>query len=186
MLAMQYSVRLPRDFDVDRVYKHVSERSRLFEGCPGLKHKFYLYDPDAHIYAPFYIWEDAQAAQDFLLNNLFNGVIERFGRPRVRSWQIIDLDFGSYKEEPGYLLSCIDKLQATKPLGGLIDQEKANHRDTLRQPGLYAHMVLLDADRWEIGRVGLWQSEERAVQPPADCVVGYDVLKMNQDLRGAA
>ncbi|PHQ70326.1 MAG: hypothetical protein COB93_05785 [Sneathiella sp.] len=186
MLAMQYSVRLPEDFDVEQVYQHVSMRSRLFEGRPGLRHKFYLYDAEDHIYAPFYIWENSQVAQDFLFDNLFSGVIETFGRPRVRSWQIVDFDYGSSSEEPTFLRSAIDKVPSQLPLGKAMEKEKQEHQDTLGKPGLFAHMVLLDPDRWEIGRFGLWRSREEAVPTSADCIHGFDVLKVNQDLQGAA
>jgi hypothetical protein len=186
MLAMQYSVRLPGDFDVERVNQHVSARSPLFDGCPGLRHKFYLYDPEEHIYAPFYIWENSQVAQDFLLDNLFNGVIENFGRPRVRTWQIIAFDYGDFKGEPTFLRSAIDKVHANKPLKPLMEAEKKEHQHTLNRPGLFAHMVLLDPDRWEVGRFSLWQSKDVAVGRAADCISIYDVLEMNQEVRGAA
>lgn len=186
MLAMQYSVRLPKEFTIEQVNQHVSKRSQLFKDCPGLKHKFYLYDPEENIYAPFYIWENSQYAQNFLLNKLFSGVVERFGRPRVRSWQILDMDFGTYKKDPGYMRCSVDKVPSNKPLAQVINHEKAIHRDTLAKEGLYAHLVLLDADRWEIARFGFWENEDRVEEATADCVVGYDVLKMNQHLQGAA
>ncbi|MEH6547097.1 MAG: DUF4865 family protein [Sneathiella sp.] len=186
MLAMQYSVRLPREFDIDQVYEHVSTRSPLFDGFPGLKHKFYLYDPEEHIYAPFYIWENTQSAQDFLLHNLFNGVIEAFGRPRVRSWQIIEFDKGSCKEEPTFLYTSFDKAGSQKPLTDIMKDEKLEHQAQLGKAGLYANMVLLDPDRWEIGHFGFWQNRDNAVAVNADCVTQYDVLKMNHELLGVA
>ena len=186
MLAMQYSVRLPEDFDAKKIYEHVATRSPLFDGCPGLRHKFYLYDADEHVYAPFYIWENAKYAQDFLLNNLFSGVVEIFGRPRVRSWQIMEFDYGTSHEEPGFLYAAIDKVPAKKPLAELMRQEKEHHKSMLKEPGLYAHMVLLDPDRWEKGQFSLWRSREQTKAEPADCVYGYEVLKSYQHLQGAA
>lgn len=186
MLAMQYSVRLPREFDIDQVYKHVSTRSPLFDGFPGLKHKFYLYDPEEHIYAPFYIWENTQSAQEFLLHNLFNGVIEAFGRPRVRSWQIIEFDMGISQEQPTFLYTSFDKAGCQKPLTEIMKDEKKAHQAMLSREGLYANMVLLDPDRWEIGRFGFWQNRANAIPVTADCVSEYDVLQMNHELRGAA
>ncbi|MZR31041.1 DUF4865 family protein [Sneathiella litorea] len=186
MLAMQYSVRLPQDFDETQIHKHVAARSRLFEGCPGLRHKFYLYDVEEHVYAPFYIWENAQFAQDFLLNNLFNGVTETFGRPRVRSWQVIAFDYGPAKEDPTYLCSAVDKVSASRSLGEMMEAEKKHHKSLLEAPGLYAHMVLLDPDRWEKGLYSLWQTREQAVPVKSDCVSDYDVLESYRQMQGAA
>ena len=152
MLAMQYSVRLPQEFDETQIRKHVAIRSPLFNGFPGLRHKFYLYDSEEKVYAPFYIWENAQYAQEFLLDNLFNGVSQKFGRPRVRSWQVVAFDYGNLKEDPGYMRSAIDKVSARQSVGTQMDREKARHDKLLNAAGLYAHMVLLDPDRGAAGR----------------------------------
>jgi hypothetical protein len=186
MLAMQYSVRLPQDFDDTQIHEHVRARSRLFDGCPGLRHKFYLYDPEERVYAPFYIWENAQFAQDFLLNSLFNGVTQAFGRPRVRSWQVVAFDYGPAKEKPSYLCSAVDKVPAVRPVGELMEAEKKYHHGLLKTPGLYAHMVLLDPDRWEKGLYSIWQAREQSVRVKADCVNDYDVLESYQQVQGAA
>ncbi|MFC4270896.1 DUF4865 family protein [Sneathiella chungangensis] len=186
MLAMQYSVRLPQDFDMAQIHQHVAARSPLFDGCPGLSHKFYLYDSEEHVYAPFYIWENAQYAQDFLLNNLFNGVIEAFGRPRVRSWQVIAFDYGPSREDPTFMKSAIDKVPASRPVGELMRKEKERHASLLKTPGLYAHMVLLDPDRWEKGEFSFWHRRDQARPVEADCVYGYDILKSYHPLKGAA
>ena len=186
MLAMQYTVRLPEDFDDKQIQEHVAARSQLFEGCPGLRHKFYLYDAEEHVYAPFYIWENAQFAQDFLLNNLFNGVTETFGRPRVRSWQVIAFDYGPAKGDPKYMCSAVDKVPSGRPVGALMQAEKEHHQSLLKTPGLFAHMVLLDPDRWEKGLYSLWQSREQAVPVKADCVSDYAVLESYRKMQGAA
>lgn len=186
MLAMQYSVRLPQDFDDKQIHKHVAARSRLFVGCPGLRHKFYLYDSEEHIYAPFYIWENAQFAQEFLLNNLFNGVTENFGRPRVRSWQVIAFDYGPAKEDPTYMCSAVDKVPVGRSVGDLMQVEKTRHNGLLKTPGLYAHMVLLDPDRWETGLYSLWTTQEQATPDNADCVSSYDVLQSYPQMQDTA
>jgi len=186
MLAMQYSVRLPQDFDMAQIHKHVAQRSPLFDGCPGLRHKFYLYDAEEHVYAPFYIWENAQYAQNFLLNNLFNGVIEIFGRPRVRSWQVIAFDYGTSPEEPAFLRSSIDKVPSCQSVGDFMNKKKDDHKMLLDAPGLYAHMVLLDPDRWEKAMFSFWHKREQANSVKADCIYGYDILKSYQHLQGAA
>lgn len=186
MLAMQYSVRLPEDFNNEQIYKHVEKRAQLFEGCPGLRHKFYLYDPEEQVYAPFYIWENYQFAQDFLLNNLFSGVVETFGRPRVRIWQVLEFDYGTAHDDPKFLYSAIDKVPSRKPLADLKREEHEHHLEMLEADGLFAHMVLLDPDRWEKGQFSLWQSREIATPEPADCIYGYEVLKNYQQMQGAA
>ncbi len=186
MLAMQYSVRLPKEYDAAKVYERVSRRSPMFAGCPGLSHKFYLYDRDEHIYAPLYIWENSQAAQNFLMNSLFGDVVQDFGRPRVRSWQILDFGYGPAREAPEYMVAETDKVGDCDSLKYLKDIETENHLKSLEEDQLFAHMTLLDADRWEITRCSLWGDKSKAVRSLADCVVEYDVLQESGMLEGAA
>lgn len=186
MLAMQYSVKLPKEYDAAMVYERVSRRSPMFAGCPGLAHKFYLYDRDEHIYAPLYIWENSQAAQDFLMNSLFGDVVQDFGRPRVRSWQILDFGYGSAQAAPEYMCTEVDKVSDCHSLKSLKDTETENHLNSLEEDGLFAHMSLLDADRWEITRCSLWGDKSKAIRPAADCVVDFDVLQETSLLEGAA
>lgn len=186
MLAMQYSVRLPKEFDADKVSERVSLRGPMFEGYPGLSHKFYLYDREEHVYAPFYIWENGQAAQNFLMNNLFGDVVQDFGRPRVRSWQILEFGYGPSQDDPEYMVSAVDKVCEKRALKALQAREAEVHQVALETPGLFAHIVLLDPDRWEISRVSLWSKKQDAVMTAADCVYEYDVLEENRHLSGAA
>src|SRR5690606_26787970 len=150
-----------------------------FNGFPGLRHKFYLYDAEENVYAPFYIWENAQYAQEFLLDNLFNGVSQKFGRPRVRSWQVVAFDYGELKEDPGYMRSAIDKVPSNESVGMQMEKEKARHDKVLASPGLYMHMVLLDPDRWEVGHFSFWGKAEQA---PSCNAIG--ILKAQPDARG--
>ncbi|WP_169544872.1 DUF4865 family protein [Sneathiella aquimaris] len=186
MLAMQYTVRLPSEYDAQMVNDRVSMRGPMFDGCPGLAHKFYLYDREEHVYAPFYIWENSQAAQNFLMNTLFEDVVEDFGRPRVRSWQILNFGYGRSTIAPKKMLSEVDKVCEKQNLTTLKTHEQANHLKMLKNDDLFAHMVLLDPDRWEISRVSLWSRKDEAYKTRADCVSEYEVLEENRSMSGAA
>ena len=113
-------------------------------------------------------------------------MIDTFGRPRVRSWHILEFDYGSSKEDPTFLRCAIDKVPAKTPLSELMKQEKERQKKMLDAPGLFARMVLLDPDRWEKGQFSLWRRQEDALPVSADCIYGYEILKSYQHLQGAA
>ncbi|WP_025899762.1 DUF4865 family protein [Sneathiella glossodoripedis] len=186
MLAMQYSVKLPTEYDLNKVNERVALRGPKFQGRPGLTHKFYLYEREEHIYAPLYIWENSQAAQDFLMDSLFGDVIQDFGRPRVRSWQILEFNYGSSTIEPVKMTAEVDKVCNEKSLTDIRKIEEKVHKGMLKQDGLFAHMVLLDPDRWEISRCSLWSFKDRQVTSESDCVYEYDVVSDKLPLSGAA
>ena len=186
MLAMQYSVKLPTEYTLDRINERVAQREPKFEGRLGLKHKFYLYEREEHIYAPLYIWQNTQAAQDFLMDSLFGDVVQDFGRPRVRSWQILEFDYGPSQVSPISMTSEVDKVCARKSLGALKDQETANHQQAITKEGLFAHLVLLDPDRWEISRCSLWSVSNTELKSSSDCIYEYDVIGGKMPMSGAA
>ena len=50
----------------------------------GYKRNFVIYSESDHLYAPFYVWQNATNARNFLIDDLFAGVVEAFSRHRVR------------------------------------------------------------------------------------------------------
>lgn len=177
MLAMQYSVRLPTEFNSDEVKKRVSRRGPMFEGYPGLAHKFYLYDEEERIYAPLYIWENGQSAGNFLMDSLFGDVVQDFGRPRVRSWQILEFGYGNSEDLPQHMHAEVDKVCEKQSLKELKAEETERHQKILTAEGLFAHMVLLDPDRWEISHCSFWSNKGQAIKSSADSVYDFEVIQ---------
>jgi heme-degrading monooxygenase HmoA len=84
MLAMHYRIPLSGAEAVAAVERRARERGPLFDGMPGLAHKFFLVDPVHPTYATFYLWQEAEAAHAFVTGPLFAALVEAFGRPEVR------------------------------------------------------------------------------------------------------
>lgn len=92
MIAMQYSFVLPADYDMGIVHRRIAERGHRTDGLPGLLFKAYLVaekNGDAaadNLYAPFYLWQHADAMHDFLASPGFASVSQAFGWPSVPTW----------------------------------------------------------------------------------------------------
>lgn len=84
MLAMHYRIPLADAPAVDAIRRRAAERGPLFDGMPGLAHKYFLADAIEPTYATFYLWREADAALAFLRGPFFAALSETFGRPRVR------------------------------------------------------------------------------------------------------
>ncbi len=179
MLAMQYTIGLAGDFDSDRVRQRVAERCELFDTMRGLTHKSFLFNYRDGIYAPFYIWDSHEAAREFLLDEVFKAVIETFGRPRVRIWNILSYECSDPMITPTFAVREVDAVAAEEDLAKLAEEERRAHAAIIGHPGLYSHAVALDADRWELVRYSLWRDAERAANPDADCVQTYEVLHLS-------
>ena len=176
MLAMQYTIQLPVDYDMKAIEARVEERKPLFGKVPGLVHKSYLANFDDKLYAPFYIWDDITKLRDFLMDDLFHGVTTSFNRPRVRSWTVLNHLRGPFDGMPAYATREADPIPLNEPLEALFEREKAYQEVLLKNPALYLTVLGLDADRWEVLRYHVWKDIPSASSPHGDVIQPYRVL----------
>lgn len=100
MIAMQYSIGLPADYDMDIIRRRIKEKGPLLDGFPGLDFKAYLFADrnDAelpsrdNLYAPFYVWRDIAGMNAFLCGDGFAALSVAFGRPSVWIWSVWQSD----------------------------------------------------------------------------------------------
>lgn len=180
MLAMQYSIPLPLDYDAQKVHERVNQRKALFDSCEGLVHKSFLYNDTEKLYAPFYVWRDVIEAQNFLLNELFKGVTDTFSRCRVRSWFSTHMQYGNRALSPSFAYREVDVIAPEEPLDAFLQREKQHQDELLADENLYMHLVAFDAERWEIMRFSLWKDQASAQKPSSDVFMGYRVLHINE------
>jgi hypothetical protein len=179
MLAMQYSIPLPHDYDAARIRERVQARSGLFDHHKGLVHKSFLYNAQEQLYAPFYVWKDVVEAGKFLQDDLFKGVIETFRRHRVRSWFVIHMEYGNRGIAPTHAMRETDMIAPEERLDHFLGDERQAQQALLRDDNLYMHLVALDADRWEILRFSLWKDKACCARPASDSFSCYDVLHVS-------
>ena len=95
MIAMQYSFGLPADYDMARIDERIETKGSMLDGFPHLTFKAYLtarkqddgpLASKQNLYAPFYLWEMAEGATEFLSHAGFAAVAEAFGRPSLDVW----------------------------------------------------------------------------------------------------
>lgn len=181
MLAMQYSIPLPVNLDADYVRERVSARRALFDGHKGLAHKSFVYCPKEHLYAPFYVWKDVSEARNFLLDDLYQGVIESFGRHRVRSWIVIGMEYGNMDIAPTHAIREIDSIAPEARLKRFAIAEREAQKHLIDyQPELYMHVTALDADRWQVMRFSLWKDAASIPDTNSDCTQSYEVLHVSE------
>lgn len=182
MLAMQYSILLPVGYDPALIRARVEARKSLFDAHGGLVHKSFLYNEQDHLYAPFYVWKDLEQAQNFLLDDLFHGVVETFSRCRVRSWWVVNMAYGNRKTTPAFARREVDVIPSEARLDTFVQYEKNLQAETLNDPNLYMHVAAFDADRWEILRFSLWKDKASAAKPASDSYLEYEVLHVSEPI----
>lgn len=93
MLAMQYRIALPADYDMEIIRRRVRTTGHALDAYPGLGVKAFLvrergvHGSPVNEYAPFYLWADAAGAASFLWSGVgFSAIVRDFGRPPVQTW----------------------------------------------------------------------------------------------------
>ena len=96
MLAMQYSITLPADYDMGIIRQRIATKGPLLDGFPGLAFKAYLsaergdatLPSEENLYAPFYLWRDNEGMNAFLASEGFAALARDFGWPSVHVWSV--------------------------------------------------------------------------------------------------
>jgi hypothetical protein len=111
MLAMQYEITLPADYDMETIRHRVATTGRVLDAYPGLGVKAFLIrrrgvdGSTVNQYAPFYLWADAAAAASFLWSGAgFTAIVRDFGRPVVQTWIGGTVHQADWRTPPAYAL----------------------------------------------------------------------------------
>jgi hypothetical protein len=181
MFAMQYSHRLPADYDVRIIRQRAAARGPLWDDTEGLICKaFALQERNrngavGNVYASVYLWSDSDATARFLMGERFQAVIDAFGRPQIETWLPLDARRGNaqqalslYREER--VLSAATDRTALHAAEIELNQQIAARPDTV------AVWAALDLNAWRLIRFTV--SSEPA--DPARSGDVYDVLHFAQ------
>lgn len=164
MIAMQYSITLPADYDMEIVARRIRERGHLMNGFPGLGFKAFLMArrsggacPSAtNLYAPFYLWRRAEGMADFLSGPGFAALSGDFGRPSVTTWALWHARLGEAIAEARFAQRLVMPIGPEADLGALR-QEEGHWAENATAEGAVAAVAAFDPGAWALIRFGLWR-----------------------------
>ncbi|HKR76259.1 MAG TPA: DUF4865 family protein [Rhodanobacter sp.] len=163
MIAMQYTIALPADYDMAIIRRRIAEKGHLLDDFPGLAFKAWLHashdDRDMpgrdNLYAPFYLWHDSAGMNAFLGGSGFAALSRDFGRPAVRTWMPWQAELAD--DLRGAI--CATRELATIPahadLSNVLETEAAAARQD-RAAGALAAISAYDPSGWNLLRFRLW------------------------------
>jgi len=91
MIASQYKIILPSNYDMDIIRKRVKDNGYKTDGFYGLKFKLYLITEKGinnnlhNSYSPLYLWKDSEGLNKFLFEGFYDNIIKSFG------WQNVNI-----------------------------------------------------------------------------------------------
>ncbi|MCK8680779.1 DUF4865 family protein [Streptomyces lichenis] len=184
MLAMQYEIGLPADYDMDVIRHRVATRGRLLDDFPGLGFKAYLIRDRAdgapvNAYAPFYLWRAPEGMNAFLWGAGFQGIVDDFGRPPVRQWPGLAYREGAAAAAaPQWATRRLLRIDQDASPARAVEAAEEEHERLARREGVVAAVAAVDASRWEVLRLALWAGEA-----PEDEGEVYRVLHLSEPER---
>lgn len=172
MMAIQYSLTLPADYDMAIIDRRIRDKGPLLDGYPNLLFKAYLratkddLGSRDNLYAPFYVWDRAEGASSFLCGPGFQAIIRDFGRPSVSTWIVWNASIGPDVKEAKFATREIlpigphEMLDGIQISGGNVVQNKFDG------PAAVASIIGFEPTTWSRVHCKLW-SAPPAIDPAA-------------------
>ena len=164
MIAMQYSFTLPADYDMDIIRRRITDKGPALDGYDGLHFKSYLLADRAHaalaakenLYAPFYLWPDADQMQRFLDGPVFSGVTGAFGWPAIHLWPVWNAHLSPEARQARFATRETAPIVPFSALAEIKSAEReALERDVAQ--GAVAAISAFDPTGWSTLRFRLWR-----------------------------
>jgi hypothetical protein len=189
VLAKQYTIKLPADYDMEIIRDRVRSGGPKFDLVKGLAFKAFLITErsrgaTANRYSPFYVWHDTPAANAFLYGDGFAGLEASFGRPRIEHWIGLDVAIGS--DGPARSATREDVvIRDRESLADVRHRELEWLHTRGEDPrGLHVAAVALDPQRWTMVRFAAWNTPAGA-QTSRGPGTAYEVLHLSLPDRDA-
>lgn len=128
MIATQYKITLPSNYDMNIIKDRVRNNGYKTDGFEDLKFKLYLItekgknDNFQNSYCPLYLWKGSNGLNKFLFNGFYDNILTSFG------WQKINvgiplIDTTTYKiREIEYLFEITREIYPQESLNNLKDK----------------------------------------------------------------
>lgn len=157
MFAMQYSHRLPADYDLEIIRQRVAQRGPLWDDTQGLIFKLFAlqrrqqHGASGNVYASIYLWSDSDAAVRFLTDDRFNAVVDAFGRPQIETWLPLDARNGRARK-PLSVYRHEREIDAMEDRAALRAAEVELNRSIAARTDTVAVWSALDLASWRLVR----------------------------------
>ena len=183
MYAMQYTISLPSDYDMQIIRRRVALRGSFLDAFPGLGIKAYLMRERGVLgarvneYAPFYLWSSPAGMSRFLWEGGgFSTVVADFGRPAVNHWTGVKFIAGTAVASAPRTASIrfqeiskdVDPTEIVRKSLDILRSRASAH-------GVHSTALAVDPFHWQVVQFTLWECT-----PQEESEAAYEVLHLSR------
>jgi hypothetical protein len=151
MIASQYKIILPGNYDMGIIKKRVQDNCHKTDGFYGLKFKLYLITEKGvhnnwqNSYAPLYLWNDSEGLNKFLFEGFYDNILQSFGWQNVNiGVPLIDTTTQRIKE-CGFLFEIVREIGPKDSLSNL----KNSIMESIPKIEDAEYVVVYNPDKWK-------------------------------------
>lgn len=182
MYAMQYSITLPADYDMQIIRDRVARTGHLIDGFPGLDFKAFLIREKVHghpanEYAPFYVWTDIDGMRSFCWGEPgYSAIVRDFGRHPIQDWTVVDVTAGPLPLDQARSMSITTRNLPEGVAPSRIVGELTRDFLASAGPSTVRRVAAVDVTTWSVLLADL------SADPPSrvDDSATYEVLHVSQ------
>ncbi|BCH21743.1 DUF4865 domain-containing protein [Mesorhizobium sp. L-8-10] len=179
MFMMQYTHRLPADYEMGRIRERAGLLGKTWDDTKGLGFKVFLAQERGNrgavgnSYASLYLWLEDEAAVDFIADDRFKAVTGTFGRPAIETWLPFALHLGRACEASALHREDLP-IDAGADIAAVRHAEGERNMALARRAGTFAAITAIDFSSWRLSRFLL---SAQAVDRPGNGLV-HEVLHL--------
>ncbi len=179
MIATQYKITLPSNYDMNIIKDRVKNNSHKTDGFEDLKIKLYLITEKGennnlqNSYCPLYIWKDSKGLNKFLFDGFYDNIITSFGWQKVNvGIPLIDTTTQDFKNIK-YIFEVTKEIKPQESLKNLKDEIEKD------MPKLYdvEYVVIYNPDKW---KYSIFYFIEDLSKVKAEKGIIYNVLHISE------
>lgn len=183
MIAMQYNIVLPSDYDMEIIKKRTQHNGHKTDGFLDLKMKAYLiaeknkYNNYQNQYAPFYLWEKEDGMNQFLLGGYFNNILNSFGWTQVHNWIVLH-EYVKKTLEPQYAAIQTMNISDFSDFSKMCNSEKNSFTSWVTDTATTAYITAYNPFTWSLCHYHMSTDLEKMKEVSKGCLI-YDVYHIS-------
>lgn len=159
MIAMQYKIFLPDDFEMDNIRQRVKNNGYKTDGFQDLMFKAYLIkekdgtSESRNEYSPLYLWKDSGGMNKFIFEGFYNNILQSFGWQKINIGIPLLCDLGKEFNNSQYAMEIENDILPSNQMS-LLSFLKTSER-------CLGKVLIYNPDKWKYVEYRFYEREPR-------------------------